>query len=329
VLDVGQGDSILVEGGRGGRLLVDGGPDPDRLLIELDRRLPPWDRRLDALILTHPHEDHVAGLALLLSRYRVGRVYETGMRGPGPGYAAWARALALPNAPPDGRLATGDRLAVDDLHLRVLWPDPGKVPVVPANGGRAINDVSVVLLGEVDGRRILLTGDVEDDVDPLLVARGLPPIDVLKVAHHGSRTASTPAFLDVVKPAVAIVSAGAGNPYGHPARSTLERLATTGARVMRTDTDGSVEIAIGAAGIRVASSGGRSAALVGRSGLTARSSGDSRNAWSTLPRLSRPGQSADALVAPPVATAPKRKSTGRLPGSVVTFAFACAVPSSG
>jgi competence protein ComEC len=329
VLDVGQGDSILVEGGRGGRLLVDGGPDPDRLLIELDRRLPPWDRRLDALILTHPHEDHVAGLALLLSRYRVGRVYETGMRGPGPGYAAWARALALPNAPPDGRLATGDRLAVDDLHLRVLWPDPGKVPLEPPNGGRAINDVSVVLLGEVAGRRILLTGDVEDDVDPLLVARGLPPIDVLKVAHHGSRTASTPAFLDVVKPAVAIVSAGAGNPYGHPARSTLERLATTGARVLRTDTDGSVEIAIGAAGIRVASSGGRAAALVGRNGLMARSSRGSLSATSIAAGLARPRDAAPPLLAFPVGTAPSRTTSRRASGSVVTFAFACAVPSSG
>jgi competence protein ComEC len=329
VLDVGQGDSILVEGGRGGRLLVDGGPDPDRLLIELDRRLPPWDRRLDALILTHPHEDHVAGLALLLSRYRVGRVYETGMRGPGPGYAAWTRALALPDAPPDGRLATGDRLAVDDLHLRVLWPDPGKVPLEPPDGGRGINDVSIVLLGEVAGRRILLTGDVEDDVDPLLTARGLPPIDVLKVAHHGSRTASTPAFLDLVNPAVAIVSAGAGNPYGHPARSTLERLATTGARVLRTDTDGSVEVAIGAAGIRVASSGGRAAALVGRNELTARSSGGSANGALTSARGGPPGAPAAVPVGVPLATAPSRRSSRRASGSVVTFAFACAVPSSG
>ena len=329
VIDVGQGDSILVEGSRGGRLLVDGGPDPDRLLIELDRRLPPWDRRLDAVILTHPHEDHVAGLALLLSRYRVGRVYETGMHGPGPGYKAWARALALPNAPPDGRLATGDRLAVDDLHLRVLWPDPGKVPLEPPDGGRGINDVSVVLLGEVAGRRILLTGDVEDDVDPLLVARGLPPIDVLKVAHHGSKTASTPAFLDVVKPAVAIVSAGAGNPYGHPARSTLDRLASTGARVLRTDTDGSVEVDIGASGIRVAASGGRAAAFVGRIGLIGRPGGG---------LLAGPTSAARAVVpgTPPVPTrglveaaAPYQK---RFPGTVkpiVTFAFVCAVPSSG
>jgi competence protein ComEC len=329
VIDVGQGDSILVEGGGGGRLLVDGGPDPDRLLIELDRRLPPWDRRLDAVILTHPHEDHVAGLAMLLGRYRVGRVYETGMHGPGPGYKAWARALALPNAPPDGRLATGDRLAVDDLHLRVLWPDPGKVPLEPPDGGRGINDVSVVLLGEVAGRRILLTGDVEDDVDPLLVARGLPPIDVLKVAHHGSKTASTPAFLDVVKPAVAIVSAGAGNPYGHPARSTLDRLASTGARVLRTDTDGSVEVDIGASGIRVAASGGRAAAFVGRIRLAGRSGGGVMAGPATLARRAIPGAPAVPGYELVGAATPIQRQIRGAVRSVVTFAFVCAVPSSG
>ena len=257
VLDVGQGDAILVEGDRGGRMLVDGGPDPDRLLIELDRRLPPWDRRIDVLVLTHPHEDHVAGLALLLSRYRIGQVFEPGMRGPGPGYGAWNAALERAGAPARGRLVTGDRLAVDDLHFDVLWPDPGSVPPEPPDSGRGINNVSIVLLGEVGGRRILLTGDVEDDVDPLLAARGLPPVDFLKVAHHGSGTASTVAFLDIVRPQVAVVSAGADNSYGHPARTTLEHLAATGAQVLRTDTDGSVEVVIGGGRMSVASSGAR------------------------------------------------------------------------
>lgn len=254
VLDVGQGDAILVEGGRGGRMLVDGGPDPDRLLVELDRRLPPWDRRLDIVILTHPHEDHVAGLPLLLARYRVGRLYESGMRGPGPGYAALAAIVGPAARPSSSRpsaavLAAGARIGIDDISLRVLWPDPGRVPREPPDDGRAINDVSIVLLGEVAGRRFLLTGDVEDDVDPILAARGLPPIDILKVAHHGSATASSAAFLAGVRPRVAIVSAGAGNRYGHPARSTVERLAATGARVLRTDTDGSVAVTINSRGV--------------------------------------------------------------------------------
>jgi competence protein ComEC len=257
VLDVGQGDAILIEGGRGGRLLVDGGPDPDRLLVELDARLPPWDRRLDAVILTHPHEDHVAGLPLLLERYRVGRVFEPGMRGAGPGYGAWTALLAGGEAPPRGLLATGDRLAVDDVALDVLWPDPGRVPAEPGDSGRSINDVSIVLLGEVDGRRFLLTGDVEDDVDPVLAQRGLPPIDFLKVAHHGSATATTSAFIGSVDPALAVVSAGADNPYGHPSPSTIERLSESGATVLRTDTDGSVEVAFRAGTMSVAATGAR------------------------------------------------------------------------
>ena len=209
------------------------------------------------------------------------------------------------------------------------------MPLEPPDGGRGINDVSVVLLGEVAGRRILLTGDVEDDVDPLLVARGLPPIDVLKVAHHGSKTASTPAFLDVVKPAVAIVSAGAGNPYGHPARSTLDRLASTGARVLRTDTDGSVEVDIGGSGVRVAASGGRAAAfvgrmgLVGRTGLFERSNAGTPAGPSDVARLGVPGGHATASPGPIDAATPYEKPFRVPVWTVVTFAFVCAVPSSG
>ena len=253
VLDVGQGDAILVEGSHGGRLLVDGGPDPDRLLVQLDRRIPPWDRRIDVVILTHPHEDHVAGLALLLARYHVGRVLEPGMRGPGAGYAAWLARLDRPDAPTHLSIAAGDRLAVDEISMRVLWPMRGKVPAEPPDSGTGINNVSVVLLGTIGERRFLLAGDVEQDIDPSLLAQGLPRLDLLKVAHHGSRTATTEPFVEAVRPRVAIASAGAGNPYGHPARSTLERLASSGARVYRTDRDGTVTVAFDPAGMTVRS----------------------------------------------------------------------------
>ena len=169
ILDVGQGDAILVESRDGARMLVDGGPDPDRLLLELDARIPPWDRRVDVVVLTHPHEDHVAGLARVLERYRVGRVYEPGMRGQGPGWDAWDAALG--HGPPRSTLAAGALIRLDEIHLGVLWPDPGTVPLEPAGTGRGVNGTSVVLLGEVSGIRFLLAGDAEDDVDQALLAR--------------------------------------------------------------------------------------------------------------------------------------------------------------
>jgi competence protein ComEC len=264
VLDVGQGDAILVEGSRGGRLLVDGGPDPDRLLVELDRRIPPWDRRIDALILSHPHEDHVAGLALLLDRYAVGRVFEPGMRGPGPGYAAWLERVGAAGRHPRFSIAAGDRLSVDEIALRVLWPIRGQVPAEPPDTGTGINNVSVVLLGTVGPRRFLLAGDVEEGIDPSLIAEKLPTVDVLKIAHHGSRTATTEAFVATVRPRVAVASAGTGNPYGHPARSTLERLAAAGARVYRTDQDGTVSVTFDGGGVAVRTAPRRRAAATPR-----------------------------------------------------------------
>ncbi|HET9757331.1 MAG TPA: ComEC/Rec2 family competence protein [Candidatus Limnocylindrales bacterium] len=272
VLDVGQGDAILVEGSQGGRLLVDGGPDPDRLLVELDRRIPPWDRRIDVVVLSHPHEDHVAGLALLLDRYRVRRVLEPGMRGPGPGYAAWLERIGRPGRALHASIAAGDRLSVDEIGLSVLWPIRGQVPAESTDTGTGINNVSVVLLGSVGDRRFLLAGDVEEEIDPTLLTGGLPRLDLLKVAHHGSRTATTEEFVSAVRPRVAIASAGAGNPYGHPARATLERLAVAGARVYRTDQDGSVTVTFDASGMTVKTAPRRSvaAAPVPQASVTAK-----------------------------------------------------------
>ena len=250
VLDVGQGDAILLEGARGTRLLVDGGPDPGRLLVALDEHLPPWDRRIDVVVLSHPHEDHAAGLAVLLGRYRVRQVREPGMIGPGPGYAALNAALATSRVS-RAVLATGDRLAVDDVRLEVLWPDPGRVPELPPDGGTGINNVSIVMLGEVGRHRFLLSGDIEEEIDPVVLARGLPEVEILKVAHHGSRTSSTAPLLATLRPRIAIISSGRGNPYGHPSPATIERIEAVGARAYRTDTNGAIELELGPGPIRV------------------------------------------------------------------------------
>ncbi len=260
VLDVGQGDAILLEGPRGGRLLVDGGPDPDRLLMVLDARLPPWDRRVDLVVLTHPHEDHVAGLPVLLSRYNVGAIAEPGMRGPGPGYEAFDEALRHRGQRPR-LLAAGDRLELDGASIDVRWPLPDTVPVLPQDDGTGINNVSIVLDICYGERRFLLAGDAEEEVDPALLAARLNPdgrrLDVLKVAHHGSATATTDPFLTALEPRVAVISAGVENRYGHPAPATLARLQQYGADTYRTDLHGSVTIATDGHDLQVSAGGGR------------------------------------------------------------------------
>ena len=329
VLDVGQGDAILVDGDRGARMLVDGGPDPDRLLVALDAHVPAWDRRIDLLVLTHPHEDHVAGMALLLERYRVSRVVEPGMRGPGPGYRAWAAELAAEGRSA-GRLATGDAFTLDDVRFDVLWPDRGSVPAEPPDTGTGINNVSVVLLGSFGRERFLLAGDIEEGIDPTLLARGLPRVDFLKVAHHGSRTSSTGAFLDAVRPRIAAVSAGAGNPYGHPAPATLERLRERRAEVFRTDLDGTVVVTLDGSVVSARADGGRSrAAQPGDSG-TATVSGAIAAAF----RCGIPapvGGPTTAIRTPPTASGPAANQPAAnrpsVPGVASTSAIATPPPS--
>ena len=264
VLDIGQGDAILLEGSRGARMLIDGGPDPDLLLSRLDEHIPAWDRRLDLLVLSHPHEDHVGGMALLLSRYRVGAIAETGMIGNGPGDHAFRAELGQLGVG-TVLLAAGDSVQLDNAALDVLWPRRGEVPLHPSNDGSAVNNVSIVFDVRLAHRRMLLTGDIQEDIDPQLLAAGIgqpgePPVDVLKVAHHGSRTATTTALLSALHPSVALISAGLGNPYGHPSPDTIDRLEAMGAQVLRTDLDGNLTVTSDGSDLHVSTSGGRTTA---------------------------------------------------------------------
>jgi competence protein ComEC len=250
VFDVGQGDAILVETAHGGRVLVDGGPDPERLLVALDRRVPPWDRHLDLVVLTHPHEDHVGGLPLVIERYAVGRVLDTGARGTGPGFAAWTRALEHRGIE-TGRLLAGATFALDGVRFEAVWPDAAAVPAEPTDDGSALNDASIVILGEAGGRRFLLAGDVEAAAEAIVVARGLPRVDLLKVGHHGSAGSSTAALLDALRPSVAVISVAARNDFGHPSPATLAALAERAATIYRTDRQGTIDAALEEARVTV------------------------------------------------------------------------------
>jgi len=235
-LDVGQGAAALVELPDGRRLLVDGGPGGARRFDVGERVLAPfiWNRaasRLDVVALTHQDSDHAGGLAAVLRHFPVGEFWETGR--PGPGGTELEQALA--GARPTRRiLAAGQRLWIGGALVTVLNP--------AANGAPAsANDDCLVLRLDWRGVSLLLTGDLGPLGEARLLERSGPlRILALKVAHHGSRFASSAVFLDASRPALAVISVGARNPFRHPSAETLARLESAGARVYRTDRDGAV-----------------------------------------------------------------------------------------
>ena len=242
VLDVGQGDAILVEVS-GRRMLIDGGPDPSRLSTELDRIIPAWDRRIDLLVASHPHEDHLAGLPKLLDRYRIFSVIGSEDRGGGPAASSWREILQRSRISYN-QVFTGERLQLGAARLNVLWPDRTYLSLPPGNDGRALNDRSIVLRIDVPGFSALFTGDIESDIDARIIHNITSPVDLLKSPHHGSKASASRALLSVLDPRVAVVSVGAKNSYGHPSAETLQRLGERGAVVERTDLNGTVTITV-------------------------------------------------------------------------------------
>jgi competence protein ComEC len=247
--DVGQGDALVLHAGRGSGVVVDAGPDPapvDRCL----RRLGVTDVPL--LVLTHFHADHVDGIAGVLHGRRVGAVETTRLQDPPAGVEEVDRAAAGARLEPDPA-AYGATRRVGQVTLQVLWP-PADSPTVGPGDGSTANEASVVLLAQVRGLRLLLTGDVEPEGQAAL-ARLLPGlrVDVLKVPHHGSRYQDLD-FLRSLDARVALVSVGADNDYGHPSPRTLLPLVRSGTRVLRTDLDGDLAVVVRDGALRTVTS---------------------------------------------------------------------------
>ncbi|MEO5985789.1 MAG: ComEC/Rec2 family competence protein [Candidatus Limnocylindria bacterium] len=241
-LDIGQGDAILVETPSGATMLVDGGPDPELTLRRLGANLPFSARRIDLLVLSHPHQDHVAGLVDVLARFRIGALLHGGIHYENPAYH---RLLADASASGVGvRLArAGQQLILDaTTTVQILYPAEADAAAPLPEGD--INNGSVVVLVRTGGFSALLTGDAEAPIESMLVARGTGAVDMLKVGHHGSTSSTTLALLEATRPGIAVISSGQGNEYGHPAPETLAALAArSGLVVFRTDTHGDVEVA--------------------------------------------------------------------------------------
>ncbi len=244
-LDVGQGDSTLVELPNGAAFLIDAGGivgagvDPGQAavvpVLRAKRR-----KRLDFVVLSHPHPDHFAGLQAVLRAVEVGEFWDTGQgqrEGAGPVYAALIAELRARGVPILGpRELCGKPRTLGGVTLDVLMPCPAYVP------NRDANDNSFVLKLRFGKRAVLLTGDAEVEEEAELVAHFGQRLraDFLKVGHHGSRTSTGDAFLELVSPSVASISCGVRNRFGHPHGVVMERLERHGVEAARTDRGGAV-----------------------------------------------------------------------------------------
>jgi competence protein ComEC len=235
VLDVGQGDAILFQPARAPAVLVDGGPPGDELARLLREA---GVEGLGVAVVTHEQSDHAGGVEELLGNFPIERL----------AYARLSRRLhgeaeAVGTLPQ--RLAAGGAIHSGALRMEVLWP-PQALLSAPL-GGADPNTQALVLLAHWHRFSMLLTADAEAGDVPLDPG----PIDVLKIAHHGSEDAGLPAQLDATAPGLAVISVGADNPYGHPTTRTLAELASHHVSTLRTDLDGTITLEVGRRSIEV------------------------------------------------------------------------------
>ncbi|MDA1334459.1 MAG: ComEC/Rec2 family competence protein [bacterium] len=233
-LDVGQGDATFIETPSGNQVLVDGGYGR-KVLSELGRVMSGHDRTIDVLIATHTDSDHLGGLVEVLNRYEVTTVIDNGFKAESGVYKEWERLLVEKNIK---RIIanSGDVLDLGEgALLEILSPTENDKNDTSAND---VMVVSRLIYGE---HEFLLAGDIERG-DELALAKSNAELsaDVLKVGHHGSKTSSTNLFLKSVAPVYTVVSVGNKNIYGHPDEEVLRRLASLGATIFRTDTDGRI-----------------------------------------------------------------------------------------
>ncbi len=236
-LNVGQGDAELIFQG-GHTILIDGGPNAS-VISELSKALPVINRKIDVIILTHPHADHVSGLVDVLQRYEVGAVVGSGVAYNTPEYNAFLEEVRNQKIPFILARA-GETIKIGDLgKLTILHPfDLNFLGRSPTN----IHDSMVVVRFDFGKESFLFTGDAESDLENNFVFKGVDvKADVLKVGHHGSKNSSPLVFLKKVSPQISVIEVGKNNIYRHPADITLRNLAAVGSEIFRTDLNGTIK----------------------------------------------------------------------------------------
>jgi competence protein ComEC len=227
VCDVGQGDAILASY-KDIQILIDTGPDNKKLLSCLDRHMPFWDKEIEVVILTHGDSDHVGGLNDLLKSYKVDQFFTNGLLNQDIEQKIYSK-----------KIGQNDLISTNMFDFEVVSPDKNEASLKDGNSA------SVVGYLDYKGRErwsMFMTGDMDLETEQRLVWREIvtKTVEVLKVSHHGSETATGEEILNILKPKVAVISVGKNNKFGHPRKEVLERLKARNIKIERTDEIGDV-----------------------------------------------------------------------------------------
>lgn len=235
-LPVGQGDASLIKIGRN-FILIDTGPGT-KILTELDKIIPVYKRRLDLILISHPNVDHYGGLPEVLKRYEVGAVMMNGIKTEQGSFKNLQEAIKNSQTLlVFGR--AGQLIESGKMKFSIVWPGL-ELPLGINLPDKQLNDSSLVGLLEFQDFSGVFAGDISANAEKVL-AKILPDVDLLKVAHHGSKYSSSESFLAMLKPELAIIEVGK-NSYGHPTLEALTRLQNIGAQIFRTDVDGLIKM---------------------------------------------------------------------------------------
>lgn len=240
-LDVGQGDAILIQTPSGQNILIDGGPSPQALCLELSKILPFWERTIDLVISTQPQADHITGLVEILRRYEVKQIIEADINYSSAIYQEWLDVINN-NHVKHNTVEAGQIINLgSDIRIEVLNPPPELFEGTSSD----TDNNGLVLRLDWEQISFLFTADIRHEAElNLIMQRANLRSTVLKIAHHGSNTSTSIRFLSLTDPEIAVISVGSENSYGHPHAEIINILVSDigDNKIYRTDISGTIEL---------------------------------------------------------------------------------------
>ncbi len=236
-IDIGQGDAIYISTPYGHNIIIDLGSE--RGLADLDKRIFWWNRKIDLIIISHPHDDHIAGLIAILKKYPVEKIMLNKIEYESVIYSGLLKLIAEKNIEILRPYNNQEIRLGDNCYLKTIfpWEDFNNQIIKNLNNSSIVNQLDCLNF------KFLFTGDIETETENIILEKNIDiKSDVLKVAHHGSISSSQEKFLEKVSPQIAIIMSGKNNRLGHPSPRVIKRLEQLKVQIFRTDLNSTIDL---------------------------------------------------------------------------------------